>query len=40
MNTKLPNKDVADLLATHTPEMRNLALAARPFVFHTMPDIG
>lgn len=40
MNTKLPNKDVADLLAPHSPEVRNLALPARSFVFPTVPDIS
>jgi hypothetical protein len=40
MNTKLPNQDVADLLAPHSPEVRNLALPARSFVFPAMPDIS
>jgi hypothetical protein len=40
MNTKLPNKGVADLLAPHSPEVRNLALPVRGFVFPTMPDIS
>ena len=40
MNTNLPNKDVADLLAPHSPEVRNLTLPARSFVFRTMPDIS
>ena len=39
MNTTLPNKDVADLLAPHTPVVRNLALAARSFASQAMPDI-
>jgi hypothetical protein len=39
MNTKLPNQDVADLLAPHSPEVRNVALPARSFVFPAMPDI-
>ena len=38
MNTNLPNK-VADLLAPHSPEVRNLTLPARSFVFRPMPDI-
>ena len=40
MNTKLPNKDVVDLLAPRSPEVRNLALPARFFVFPTIPDIS
>lgn len=40
MTTSLPNKDVADLLAPYAPEVRNLALAARLFVFKMLPDIS
>lgn len=40
MNTKLLNKDVVDLLAPRSPEVRNLALPARFFVFPTIPDIS
>lgn len=40
MNTKLPNKDVVDLLAPRSPEECNLALPARFFVFPTIPDIS
>lgn len=40
MNTKLPNKDVVDLLAPRSPQVRNLALPARFFVFPTIPDIS
>lgn len=40
MNTKLPNKDVVDLLAPRSPELRNLALPARFLVDPTIPDIS
>lgn len=40
MNTKLPNKDVVDLLAPRSPEVRNLALPARFLVVPTIPDIS
>ena len=39
MTATLPPKDVADLLAPHAPEIRNLALAARSFVLRMVPDI-
>jgi hypothetical protein len=35
-----PSKDVADLLAPYALEVRNLALAARSFVFKMIPDIS
>jgi len=39
MNRTLPSKDVANLLASSTPEVRNLALAARTFVFEMVPNV-
>jgi hypothetical protein len=38
-NTSIPNKEVADLLAAFDPEVRNLVLATRGFVFQMFPDI-
>jgi len=40
MGTPLPSKDLADLLAHYAPEVRNLALAARLFIFKMIPDIS
>ena len=40
MATPLPSKDLADLLAPYAPEVRNLALAARLFIFKMIPDIS
>ena len=40
MATPLPSKEVADLLAPYPPEVRNLALAARSFIFKMIPDIS
>jgi len=39
MNKTLPNSAVCELLAPFTPEVRDLALAARSFVLETIPDI-
>jgi len=39
MNRTLPSKDVANLLASSTPEVRNLALAARTFVLEMIPNV-
>jgi hypothetical protein len=39
MNRTPPGKDVKNVLATSTPEVRNLALAARTFVLETVPDV-
>jgi hypothetical protein len=35
----LPNKEVDDLLATFSPEVRDLALAARTFVLEMIPNV-
>lgn len=40
MVSPAPSKDVADLLAPYALEVRNLALAARSFVFKMIPDIS
>jgi hypothetical protein len=39
MNKTPPSKDVDDVLAAFTPEVRNLALEARTFVLETIPNI-
>jgi hypothetical protein len=39
MDKTFPNKDVNDILATFTPETRNLALAVRTLVLKMIPDI-
>ena len=39
MNASIPSKAVADLLSAYAPEVRNLALAARAFVFKMVPGI-
>jgi len=40
MVSPAPSKDVADLRAPYALEVRNLALAARSFVFKMIPDIS
>ena len=40
MVTPLPSQDLADLLAPYAPEVRNLALAARSFIFHMISEIS
>ena len=40
MTSPAPSKDVADLLAPYALEVRNLAVAARSFVFKMVPDIS
>ena len=39
MNKTFPSSAVSELLAPFTPEVRDLALAARSFVLETIPDI-
>jgi len=39
MSELIPSKAVADLLSAYAPEVRNLALAARTFVFNMVPNI-
>ena len=39
MNKTLPNSAVSELLAPFTPEVRDLALAARSFVLETIPNV-
>jgi hypothetical protein len=39
MKGSVPSKDVDDLLAPYTPEVRELALAARIFVLEMIPDV-
>jgi hypothetical protein len=39
MNRTLPNSDVSEFLASFTPEVRDLALAARSFVLETIPNV-
>ena len=40
MVSPAPSKDVADLLAPYALEVRNLALAARSFIFKMIPYIS
>ncbi len=40
MNKTLPSKVVKDVLAIFSPEVRDLALAARTFVLETIPNIA
>jgi hypothetical protein len=40
MAPPLPSKDLADLLAPYAPEVRNLVLVARLFIFKMIPDIS
>jgi hypothetical protein len=35
----IPTKDVADVLASFAPEVRNLSLATRTFVLQTLPGL-
>jgi len=39
MNRTVPSKSVVDLLEPFAPEVRNLALATRSFVFTMIPDV-
>jgi hypothetical protein len=39
INRTLPSKDVADLLASFAPEVRNLAMPARTFVLEMIPTV-
>jgi hypothetical protein len=40
MKGTVPSKDVDDLLAPYTPEVRDLVLAARTFVLQMIPDVS